>query len=180
MLPPAPDLFSTTTGTPSLACSCCWRIRPSRSAEPPAANGTTIVTCRCGHPSCAVRGDARTKLAANATANDARIGVAALWFLNGARLGRVADLDDEILDRLVGTRVARHRMQSARRFIEGFPGLELAHWSVADLDLVGPLEDVPEGVMARMPMRRAGIVGIAFGDADPHLARDVGHRLRDD
>src|SRR5882757_4440325 len=52
MLPPAPERFSTTKGTPSCACRCCCTMRASRSAEPPAANGTTIVTGRCGQ-SCA-------------------------------------------------------------------------------------------------------------------------------
>src|SRR5262245_33484924 len=33
-------------------------MRASRSAEPPAPNGTTMVTCRCGH-SCAGAGAAR-------------------------------------------------------------------------------------------------------------------------
>src|SRR3982751_5171642 len=56
MLPPAPDLFSTTTGTPSFTCRCCCRIRASRSAEPPAANGTTMVTCRAGQASWATTG----------------------------------------------------------------------------------------------------------------------------
>src|SRR5262249_9840675 len=55
MLPPAPARFSTTNGTPYFACICCCRMRASRSAEPPAANGTTIVTCRCGQ-SCAAAG----------------------------------------------------------------------------------------------------------------------------
>src|SRR5262245_38662795 len=48
MLPPAPDLFSTTNGTPNFACRCCCRMRASKSADPPAANGTTMVTGRCG------------------------------------------------------------------------------------------------------------------------------------
>src|ERR1700683_4752940 len=53
MLPPAPERFSTTTGDPKSACICCCRIRASRSAEPPAWNGTTIVTGRCGQASSA-------------------------------------------------------------------------------------------------------------------------------
>src|SRR2546430_1695657 len=67
MLPPAPDLFSTTTGMPDSACRRCCRIRASRSAEPPAANGTTMVTCRCGQRGCADAGDAmRTAAVARA------------------------------------------------------------------------------------------------------------------
>src|SRR3954454_17860277 len=44
------------------------RIRASRSAEPPAPNGTTMVTCRCGH-SCAWADAARPRMhVANAIA----------------------------------------------------------------------------------------------------------------
>src|SRR6516162_3172736 len=53
MLPPAPDLFSTMHGTPNFVCRCCCRMRASKSADPPAANGTTMVTGRCGQASCA-------------------------------------------------------------------------------------------------------------------------------
>src|SRR5262245_66648414 len=53
MLPPAPPRFSTTNGVPNLACRCCATMRPIRSAEPPAENGTMVVTCRFGQPSCA-------------------------------------------------------------------------------------------------------------------------------
>src|SRR5438093_12274296 len=56
MLPPAPDLFSTTEGVASFACRCCCRMRASKSADPPAANGTMMVTGRCGHASCACAG----------------------------------------------------------------------------------------------------------------------------
>src|SRR5262245_40577039 len=66
MLPPAPDLFSTTNGTPNFVCRCCCRMRASKSAEPPAANGTTMVTGRCGQASCACAGAASTTTAATA------------------------------------------------------------------------------------------------------------------
>src|SRR5215471_10897311 len=72
MLPPAPDLLSTTNGTPSLACMCCCRMRASRSADPPAANGTTMVTWRCGH-SCAQAGAAISATTAMQAATMARI-----------------------------------------------------------------------------------------------------------
>src|SRR5262245_18520755 len=65
MLPPAPDLFSSTNGTPNFACMCCCRMRASRSAEPPAANGTTMVTGFCGQ-SCACAGAAGTRAAMRA------------------------------------------------------------------------------------------------------------------
>src|SRR5262244_2384457 len=66
MLPPAPDLFSTTNGTPNFACRCCCRMRASKSADPPAANGTTMVTGRCGQVSCACAGAASATTAATA------------------------------------------------------------------------------------------------------------------
>src|SRR5262245_30343146 len=66
MLPPAPDLFSTTNGTPNFACRCCCRMRASKSADPPAANGTTMVTGRCGQASCACAGAASATTAATA------------------------------------------------------------------------------------------------------------------
>src|ERR1700751_2692473 len=61
MLPPAPPRFSTTNGTLNLACMCWARRRPSRSAEPPAANGTTMETMRCGQEACADAGVSRAR-----------------------------------------------------------------------------------------------------------------------
>src|SRR5262249_37711585 len=72
MLPPAPDLLSTTNGTPSLACMCCCRMRASRSADPPAANGTTMGTWRCRH-SCAQAGAPLSAAPAMQAARMARI-----------------------------------------------------------------------------------------------------------
>src|SRR3954470_12013914 len=48
MLPPAPPLFSMTTDTPYFAWKCCANIRATRSAEPPALNGTTSEMDLCG------------------------------------------------------------------------------------------------------------------------------------
>src|SRR5215470_798691 len=73
MLPPAPDLFSTTNGTPNFACRCCCRMRASKSAEPPAANGTMMVTGRCGQASCACAAAAKTRATARAGANIRRM-----------------------------------------------------------------------------------------------------------
>src|SRR5499426_707146 len=73
MLPPAPPRFSTTKGVPNLACRFCATIRPTRSAEPPAENGTTTVTCRCGQVSCACAAVALARPAASAAANRAFI-----------------------------------------------------------------------------------------------------------
>src|SRR5215813_3230899 len=73
MLPPAPPRFSTTKGVPNLACRFCATIRPTRSAEPPAENGTTTVTCRCGQVSCACAAVALARPAASAAANRAYI-----------------------------------------------------------------------------------------------------------
>src|SRR5262249_12599416 len=73
MLPPAPDLLSTTNGVPNFACKCCCRMRASRSAEPPAANGTTMVTGRCGQISCACAGAAAARMAATQATSTTRI-----------------------------------------------------------------------------------------------------------
>src|SRR5262245_53541277 len=73
MLPPAPDLLSTTNGVPNVACRCCCRMRASRSAEPPAANGTTMVTGRCGQVSCACAGAAAARMAATQATSTTRI-----------------------------------------------------------------------------------------------------------
>jgi hypothetical protein len=43
MLPPAPTLFTTTTGCPSAADSSCAISRVSTSAALPAASGATMV-----------------------------------------------------------------------------------------------------------------------------------------
>src|ERR1700719_2325752 len=51
-MPPPPPTFSMVTGWPSNSESDGARIRPRRSAPPPAAHGTTMVSGRLGH-SCA-------------------------------------------------------------------------------------------------------------------------------
>src|SRR2546429_3201653 len=54
MLPPAPGLFSTTTGCPSACCSLGAMRRAERSTGPPGAYGTTRWTGRDGQ-SCAFK-----------------------------------------------------------------------------------------------------------------------------
>src|SRR5487761_2241461 len=53
MMDPAPGRSSTMKGCPVAAFSCCARMRPYTSAEPPAAKGTMIVTARFGYASAA-------------------------------------------------------------------------------------------------------------------------------
>ncbi len=48
MLPPAPGLFSTTTGWPQASVSFCATSRPVVSSGPPGGNGTTSFTARAG------------------------------------------------------------------------------------------------------------------------------------
>src|SRR5262249_26661148 len=59
-------LFSTTKGRRIFACGCCGRMRARKPADPPAANGTTMVTGRCGQASCACAGAASATTAATA------------------------------------------------------------------------------------------------------------------
>src|SRR5262245_8804047 len=65
MLPPAPPRFSITNGVPNFNWSCCTSMRAIRSVDPPAANGTTTLTCRCGQ-SCAVAGTVPIRAATSA------------------------------------------------------------------------------------------------------------------
>jgi len=52
MLPAGPAAVLDHEGHAEFRLADCWASsRPSRSAEPPAENGTTIVTLRCGHSS---------------------------------------------------------------------------------------------------------------------------------
>src|SRR5215216_3414396 len=73
MLPPAPARFSTTKAVPNFACMCWARMRAIKSVEPPAANGTTTLTCRCGQPSCACAGGVPARPAASTAAKTMRI-----------------------------------------------------------------------------------------------------------
>src|SRR5690349_20101631 len=50
-LPPAPGLFSTTTGCPSTVLRCSANSRAERSALPPAGNGTKMATVLLGQVS---------------------------------------------------------------------------------------------------------------------------------
>src|SRR5215469_2148646 len=47
-LPPAPGLFSTTTGCPSTVLRCSANSRAERSALPPAGNGTRMAIVLLG------------------------------------------------------------------------------------------------------------------------------------
>src|SRR5262245_30709234 len=47
-MPPAPEVFSIITCCPSASERPTARTRPAVSDELPAANGTTMVTGRCG------------------------------------------------------------------------------------------------------------------------------------
>src|SRR5262245_55876584 len=67
MLPPAPGLFSTTTGCPNAVDSFCPMIRASVSVLPPGAKGTTYVIGWLGHVSGAAAYDT-VPIAANAIA----------------------------------------------------------------------------------------------------------------
>src|SRR3954452_11179992 len=53
MVPPPPDLFSTTVDWPHAAWRCCARSLPIRSVVPPGAAGTITRTCSLGRQSAA-------------------------------------------------------------------------------------------------------------------------------
>src|SRR5450631_2575690 len=65
MLPPAPPLFSTMTGTPSALCNSGATIRAITSLVPPTI-GTMMRTVFVGVHSCAAAGRASVKAAASA------------------------------------------------------------------------------------------------------------------
>ena len=67
MLPPAPGLFSTTTGWPRAVESFWPMIRASVSVLPPGAKGTTYVIGLLGHVSWAAADDDTAPSAANAS-----------------------------------------------------------------------------------------------------------------
>src|SRR5688572_12414467 len=57
MFPPAPPLFSTTTGCPHVSASLAPIARENVSAMPPTANGTTILIGLLGYAAvCAATG----------------------------------------------------------------------------------------------------------------------------
>lgn len=71
MVPPPPDLFSTTVDWPQAACRCCARNRPITSVLPPGAAGTTIRTVSVGRQSdAAVPERGHSGLAESAAAAD--------------------------------------------------------------------------------------------------------------
>src|SRR3954469_7907024 len=59
MVPPPPDLFSTTVDWPHAAWRCCARSLPIRSVVPPGAAGTITRTCSLGRQSAAFTERAR-------------------------------------------------------------------------------------------------------------------------
>src|SRR5262249_34574018 len=67
-MPPAPGLFSTTTGFPSLLCIDSARMRPMMSAPPPGPNETTMRIGCCGQ-SCAAAGPTAAASAAISAKN---------------------------------------------------------------------------------------------------------------
>ena len=50
------------------------------------------------------------------------------------------------------------------RLIEYLARLQRLHRTVVDFHLVAAFQDIADSVTARMPMRRAAISGIAFGE----------------
>src|SRR3954453_12527007 len=70
IVPPAPGLFSTTTGTPSASWSCCMASRPVESVPPPGGRATMQRMGRLGHISARTMGGAAS--AAEAPARIAR------------------------------------------------------------------------------------------------------------
>src|SRR5215213_9806567 len=59
MVPPPPDLFSTTVDCPHATCRCCPSSRPITSVVPPGAAGIMMRTASVGRQSaCAARGRA--------------------------------------------------------------------------------------------------------------------------
>src|SRR5262249_60420807 len=66
VLLPARNFLPSTKGPRNRAGGCCGRWRAKNSPAPPAANGTTMVTGRCGQASCACAGAASATTAATA------------------------------------------------------------------------------------------------------------------
>src|SRR5262245_57305279 len=71
-MPPAPPIFSTITGCPSVARRPSAITRPITSDDPPAPNGTTKVSGRVGQ-SCAVAGCTVAEVAAPARPAEQRM-----------------------------------------------------------------------------------------------------------
>src|ERR1700730_11239776 len=72
-MPPPPPTFSIVTGWPSNSESDGARIRPRRSAPPPAANGTTMVSGRLGHSCAGAMPGKLTMSAAASSVDEVRI-----------------------------------------------------------------------------------------------------------
>src|SRR5438094_2316919 len=85
MLPPAPGLFSTTTGWPSACCSLAAMRRAERSTGPPGAYGTTRWTGRDGQ-SCG-----KAKVLAQSASAALRVRAAALAFFDEHLFALLAD-----------------------------------------------------------------------------------------
>src|SRR4030095_4522504 len=73
MPPPAPALFSMTTGEPSARPIASASGRPTISATPPGGNGTIIVIGFDGYASCAAGGDAAASAATSTITREGNI-----------------------------------------------------------------------------------------------------------
>src|SRR5437773_8246351 len=96
---------------------------------------------------------------------------------HGLRLGRIGDLNDQILDRLDRAGVARHGVQRAGRLVESLARPEPLQRTVADFHLVGAFQYIAERVAAGVTVGAAAVSGIALGPTQSHHAsQHVVHR----
>src|SRR4051795_13241435 len=92
--------------------------------------------------------------------------VASLWDRGGFR--RVGYLDYQISDWLLHAGIAGDGVQCVGRLIEYLARLQRLHRTVVDFHLVGAFQDISD--CARMPMRRAALSAMAFGETHGGLA----------
>src|SRR5215470_4693684 len=90
MPPPAPGLFSTTTGTPSARLIASAAGRPMMSATPPGGNGTIIVIGRDGYASCATAGSVYAAVATTTARSRVRVRARTLFLRTIDYSGRQA------------------------------------------------------------------------------------------
>src|SRR5438094_6223840 len=87
----------------------------------------------------------------------------------GAGILLVGNHEHQDFGALVRAWVARGRVDRGRRLIKSITSLQRAGRLAVDRELVGPFDDVPKGVVSRVPMASAARAGLSIQEADPDL-----------
>src|SRR6187402_1479871 len=183
MEPPAPGLFSTTTGCPSAWASLSPSTRVSTSVGPPAGNGTMIFTGLVGHD-CAFASGNAARSARAARMRRMGFGVEGKRSANGSIGKKGIEMAREVSALVFdayGTIFDVHSVQAlAESFFPGKGGALSTAWRAKQLEytwqrsLMGRYEDFSRVTLSALEWSFESL-GIEPEDRQPLAFLSIGH-----